>query len=145
MLRIAKSSPGVLDLSSVKDEFGLPVTLNGESYRDVPDHELDNPVLQRVRDMQWVTVTKLPVAPETNESTVDEPPPAAEPTTAGGDIPPEDASPPADSASPDGTEQTTSDDHAKASEEAHADAQAKTDGSNKAGTKSDARKAGRRS
>jgi hypothetical protein len=66
MLRIAKSSPGILDLSAVKDEFGLPVTLNGESHRDVPDHEEDNPVLQRVRDMQWVTVTRLPVEASTS-------------------------------------------------------------------------------
>lgn len=61
MLRIAKSSPGVLDLSAVKDEFGLPVVLNGASHRDVPDHEEDNPILRRVRDMQWVTVTHLPI------------------------------------------------------------------------------------
>lgn len=70
MLRIAKSSPGILDLSAVKDEHGLPVTLNGASYRDVPDHEEDNPVLQRVRAMQWVTVTKVPLAPSLDEASV---------------------------------------------------------------------------
>lgn len=61
MLRIAKTSPGVLDLSAVNDEFGLPVVLNGPSHRDIPDHEGSNPVLQRVEAAQWVTVTKLPV------------------------------------------------------------------------------------
>lgn len=63
MLRIAKSSPGVLDLSAIKDELGIPVILNGASHRDVPDHEQDNPILQRVLDMQWITVTQLPIAP----------------------------------------------------------------------------------
>lgn len=73
MLRIAKSSPGILDLSAVKDESGLPVTLNGASHRDVPDHEEDNPILQRVRDMQWVTVTRLPVdVPEDTATMVGE-------------------------------------------------------------------------
>lgn len=61
MLRIAKSTPGVLDLSAVKDEHGLPVTLIGPSHRDVPDHEENNPVLQRVRELHWVTVSKVPV------------------------------------------------------------------------------------
>jgi hypothetical protein len=83
MLRIAKSSPGVLDLSAVKDEFGLPVTLNGESYRDVPDHEEDNPVLQRVRDMQWVTVTRLLVDASEERVVEASGPPPPEDTTGG--------------------------------------------------------------
>ncbi len=61
MLRIAKNTPGVLDLSAVKDEQGLPVTLIGPSHRDVPDHEENNPVLQRVHELHWVTVSKVPV------------------------------------------------------------------------------------
>ncbi len=61
MLRIAKSTPGVLDLSAVKDEYGLPVTLIGASYRDVPDHEESNPVLQRIVELGWVTVSHAPL------------------------------------------------------------------------------------
>lgn len=61
MLRITKTSPGVLDLSAVKDEFGLPVVLNGPSHRDVPDLEESNLVLQRVVEAQWVTLTRLPI------------------------------------------------------------------------------------
>lgn len=61
MLRITKNTPGVLDLSAVKDEHGLPVTLVGPSHRDVPDHEGDNPVLQRIVELGWVTVSAVPV------------------------------------------------------------------------------------
>lgn len=68
MLRIAKSTPGVLDLSPVKDEHGIPVTLIGPSHRDVPDHEGNNPVLERVVELKWVTVSKVPV--ETSDGTV---------------------------------------------------------------------------
>lgn len=70
MLRIAKSTPGVLDLSAVKDEHGLPVTLIGPSHRDVPDHEGDNLVLQRIVELGWVTLSRVPIA------TSDEAPPA---------------------------------------------------------------------
>lgn len=69
MLRITKSTPGVLDLSAVKDEHGLPVTLIGPSYRDVPDHEESNPVLQRIVELGWVTVKPVPL--EVNETTND--------------------------------------------------------------------------
>ncbi len=69
MLRIAKSTPGVLDLSAVKDEHGIPVTLIGPSHRDVPDHEEDNPILQRIAELGWVTVSRVPVG------TSDETPP----------------------------------------------------------------------
>jgi hypothetical protein len=61
MLRIAKTTPGVLDLSAVKDEHGIPVTLVGPSHRDVPDHEENNPVLQRIVELRWVTVSKVSV------------------------------------------------------------------------------------
>jgi len=68
MLRIAKTSPGVLDLSAVKDEFGLPVILNGPSHRDVPDHEESNPVLQRVVEVQWVTLTSVPIEASSDDA-----------------------------------------------------------------------------
>lgn len=61
MLRIAKTTPGVLDLSAVKDEHGIPVTLIGPSHRDVPDHEEGNPVLRRIVELRWVTVSKVPI------------------------------------------------------------------------------------
>lgn len=61
MLRIAKNTPGVLDLSAVHDEHGIPVTLIGPSHRDVPDNEENNPVLQRVVELRWVTMTRLSV------------------------------------------------------------------------------------
>lgn len=61
MLRIAKTTPGVLDLSAVKDEHGIPVTLVGPSHRDVPDHEESNPVLRRIVELRWVTVSKVSV------------------------------------------------------------------------------------
>lgn len=70
MLRIAKTTPGVLDLSAVKDEHGIPVTLIGPSYRDVPDHEESNPVLRRIVELRWVTVSKVSV--ETSNETASE-------------------------------------------------------------------------
>lgn len=83
MLRIEKISPGVLDLSAVRDEVGVPVVLNGPSYRDVPDHEQDNPVLQRVRDARWVTVTPVsPLADESMPSAIDAPLPVNAPPQA---------------------------------------------------------------
>ena len=79
MLRIAKTTPGILDLSQVKDDRGLPVTLSGPSHRDVPDHEQDNPVLQRVINARWVTVSKVPV----EEPSEPPPPPADDQVPAG--------------------------------------------------------------
>lgn len=86
MLRIAKSTPGVLDLSAVKDEHGLPVTLIGPSHQDVPDHERDNPVLQRIVELGWVTLSRVPIAtsdeaPPAESDTLD--PPPIEKTSAG--------------------------------------------------------------
>jgi hypothetical protein len=140
MLRIAKSSPGILDLSAVKDEFGLPVTLNGASHRDVPDHEQDNPVLQRILSMQWVTVTKLPLGEQTSEmSEAAAPVPASDdkPLTDEplGDVAPSPAVEPLGDVAPfPETEQLAPSEQTQA-----------PDGSNKAIGKPDTRKAGRRS
>lgn len=89
MLRIAKNSPGILDLSAIKDEFGLPVTLNGPSHRDVPDHEEDNPILQRVRDMQWVTVARLPIGGSEDPTVVAKTDVAGEPSASEEPVPSE--------------------------------------------------------
>lgn len=143
MLRIAKSSPGVLDLSAVKDEFGLPVTLNGESYRDVPDHEEDNPILRRVRDMQWVTVTRLPIN-ESEEQVAEANEPPSEETAGGLPVETTDEPPaPQEAASfVEATENPTATSEAPAET---VDDIVKADGPSKAVGKSDFRKTGRRS
>lgn len=101
MLRIAKTTPGVLDLSAVKDEHGIPVTLAGPSHRDVPDHEENNPVLRRIVELHWVTVSKVPVetpdeiAPEASSDPVsDVPPPPLDPVITTEPVP--DVPPPLD-------------------------------------------------
>lgn len=159
MLRIAKSTPGVLDLSAVKDEHGLPVTLIGPSHRDVPNHEESNPVLQRIVELGWVTIGPVPLeVAETAEdgapvSIDDGQPPATEPPPPSDVSIPEDpqtsTEPPADLAPSDAP---TSDDAInvqgpptpEAGVEPAQDEPAKLEGSKPSG-KSDARKAGRRS
>ncbi len=137
MLRIAKTSPGVLDLSAVKDESGLPVILNGPSHRDVPDHEEENPVLQRVVAVQWVTLTRLPVDAPVDDQAFSNGPEASEVL----ELPPETAegSPPsATDHVDDASASPSSDDNAAV------DVSAKPEGSNKPPGKPDTRRAGRR-
>lgn len=158
MLRIAKTSPGVLDLSAVNDEFGLPVILNGPSHRDVPDHEESNPVLQRVVAVQWVTLTRVPVDapvddpaqdpgdPEAPNSTpeppivIGDPESPEDPETTSPSAPAEtqivDDNPPN---APDGVDAQPSEDVAVT------DTSVKPEGFNKPSGKSDTRKTGRRS
>ena len=82
MLRIAKTTPGVLDLSAVKDEHGVPVTLIGPSHRDVPDHEESNPVLRRIVELRWVTVSKVPIeTPDAEPASEPDAPPQLDPVT----------------------------------------------------------------
>jgi hypothetical protein len=159
MLRIAKTSPGVLDLSAVKDEHGLPVVLNGPSHRDVPDREGSNPVLQRVVAAQWVTLARLPVdvpdddppsdlGPPEAPVVTNDPEPSGDPEAAGTEAPPETSeassvesvSPPgaADHVDDVGPAQPPEDD-------AMTDMSTKPEGSNKPSGRSDSRKAGRRS
>jgi cytoskeletal protein RodZ len=156
MLRIAKSTPGVLDLSAVKDEHGLPVTLIGASHRDVPDHEGDNPVLQRIVELGWVTMSPVPLAvpdeepPTDSVPTIDQPP--ASTVTSDVEI---DAKEPSTSAPPPSSVETgdgmdTQDPAPDAGAEqapdaATPDASAKLESSARSSGKSDARKAGRRS
>jgi hypothetical protein len=146
MLRITKTSPGVLDLSAVKDELGLPVILNGPSHRDVPDHEENNPVLQSVVTAQWVTVARLPVtAPEDDPATPSEPPepsepgaPETQPETSGSSLVEDD--------NPTGTTDHDDDGASQPPEDNGAvDVAVKPEEPSKPFSRSDARKAGRRS
>ncbi len=158
MLRIAKSTPGVLDLSAVKDEHGLPVTLIGPSHRDVPDHEGDNPVLQRIVELGWVTMFPVPLAvPAESSPVIDQPPfstetndteaaESAEPPTNADAIsilPP----PPIEMSDNvvDAQSPTTDTGAEQPLDEAMPDTPAKPEGSAKPSGKSDARRAGRRS
>lgn len=148
MLRIAKTSPGVLDLSAVNDEFGLPVILNGPSHRDVPDHEESNPVLQRVVAVQWVTLTRLPVDAPADGPTEDPGDPETPIVT--GEPEGLDASSPLEPAETqpieDNPPNVTDDAGAQPTEDvAVTDVSAKPEEPNKPLSKSDARKAGRRS
>jgi len=160
MLRIAKTSPGVLDLSAVKDEHGLPVVLNGPSHRDVPDHEESNPVLQRVVAVQWVTLARLPVdAPADNPPSdlgppevpvvTNDPETSGDPEVTGTETPPEasEASSVESVGSPGAADHV---DDAGPSwqppeDDAVTDVSTKPEGSNKPSGRSDSRKAGRRS
>jgi len=125
MLRISKDSLGVLDLSQVKDEHGHPVILSGKSHRDVPDHEMNNEILQRVVDAGWVTVKKLSVT-----AVLPEPPPTTV-TVA----PPPDETPKAE---------TGLTDTSAATDEPSSNEDRKANTSDKPGDKSDSRKPGRR-
>lgn len=147
MLRIAKTSPGVLDLSAVKDEHGLPVILNGPSHRDVPDHEESNPVLQRIVAVQWVTLARLPVDVPADESVDDLGAPEA-PIVANESETPETSETPSieDSGSPSAADHVDDVGPAQPPEDdAVTDVSTKLEGSNKPSGKSDSRKAGRRS
>lgn len=145
MLRITKSTPGVLDLSAVKDEHGVPVTLNGVSHRDVPDHEENNPVLQRIVELRWVSVSPVPLG------VVDDLPVSTSAGAEDTEVPPapldtehpsalaetNDVAPDVQGPAPDNTEPTP--------DETLLDAPAKFESSGKSYGKSDTRKAGRRS
>lgn len=166
MLRITKHNPGVLDLSAVKDEHGIPVTLNGVSHRDVPDHEEHNPILQRVVDLRWVTLTRLPVTVSVEaETSVDAGPMSMEPLSDSasasidtssdsalssdlrGEAEPTDSTnDPIAVGAETAPELTVADDGPSPSDTVNAgDLSQKSDASTRPAGKSDARKAGRRS